>query len=151
MTLAANGTLRARPGFGTAGSYPITITATDANATATQAFTLTVRAAGPVFTSAASTSFSENAAGTFAVTATGDTPITFTESGSLPTGVTLAANGTLSGTPGPRHGRDLPDHHHGHRRQAATATQTFTLTVRVAPVFTSAASHLHRAQPGPSR
>ena len=58
VTLATDGTLSGTPAFGSAGSYPITITATDANnATATQAFTLTVSAAGPVFTSAASTVF----------------------------------------------------------------------------------------------
>ena len=101
VTLGADGTLSGTPGSGTAGSYPITITATDANsATTTQSFTLTVGASAPVFTSAASTTFSENNAGTFAVTATGDTPITFTESGALPSGVTLGTDGTLSGTPG---------------------------------------------------
>ena len=56
MTLGTDGTLAGTPAFGTAGSYPITITATDTNsATATQAFTLTVTAGGPVFTSAGST------------------------------------------------------------------------------------------------
>ena len=56
-------------------------------------------ATAPVFTSATSTSFAENTAGSFSVTANGDTPISFSESGPLPSGVTLAANGTLSGTP----------------------------------------------------
>ena len=56
-------------------------------------------ASGPVFTSAASTTFHGDDAGTFAVTANGDAPISFTETGTLPSGVTLATNGTLSGTP----------------------------------------------------
>ena len=56
-------------------------------------------ATGPSITSGASTTFAENTAGTFAVTANGDTPIGFTETGTLPSGVTLAANGTLAGTP----------------------------------------------------
>ncbi len=48
-----NGTLSGTPAFGTAGTYPITITATDANSNTTnQAFTLTVTATAPVFTSA---------------------------------------------------------------------------------------------------
>jgi hypothetical protein len=43
VTLGSDGTLSGTPGSGTAGSYPITITATDANNnTSTQAFTLTV-------------------------------------------------------------------------------------------------------------
>ena len=53
----------------------------------------------PVFTSAASTTFSETGAGTFSVTAQGAGTVTFSETGALPSGVTLASNGTLSGTP----------------------------------------------------
>ena len=118
VTLGTDGTLAGTPAFGTAGSYPITITATDTNsATATQAFTLTVTAGGPVFTSGTSTSFAENSAGTFAVTATGNTPITYSETGALPSGVTLGTDGTLAGTPAFGTGGELPDHHHRHRHQ----------------------------------
>ena len=100
VTLTSGGTLSGTPAFGTAGSDPITITATDANTnTSTQAFTLTVSASGPTITSSASTTFAENVPGTFSVTATGDTPITFSETGALPSGVTLTGGGTLSGTP----------------------------------------------------
>ncbi len=119
VTLAANGTLSGTPAFGTAGTYPITITATDANSNTTnQAFTLTVTASAPMFTSGTSTTFAENSAGHFhASPPTGIPPITFGESGPLPSGVTLAPNGTLLGHAGLRHGGDLPDHHHGDRRQ----------------------------------
>ncbi len=118
VTLGTDGTLSGTPDFGTAGTYPITITATDANNnTATQAFTLTVSASAPAFTSTASTSFAEGSAGTFSVTATGHTPISFTETGTLPTGVTLGTDGTLSGTPGSGTAGHLPDHHHRHRHQ----------------------------------
>ncbi len=142
VTLAANGTLSGTPAFGTAGSYPITITATDANSnTSTQAFTLTVTAGGPVFTSGASTSFAENSAGTFSVTATGDTPITFTESGALPSGVTLATNGTLSGTPAFGTAGSYPVTITATDANSNTSTQAFTLTVTAtAPTFTSGAS-----------
>ena len=142
VTLATNGTLSGTPAFGTAGSYPITITATDANAnTSTQAFTLTVAAAAPVFTSAASTTFTETSAGTFAVTATGHTPIGFTETGALPSGVTLATNGTLSGTPAFGTAGSYPITITATDANANTSTQAFTLTVAAsAPVFTSAAS-----------
>ena len=142
VTLGADGTLAGTPAFGTAGSYPITITATDANAnTSTQAFTLTVTATGPEFTSAASTSFAESTPGTFSVTATGDTPISFSETGALPTGVTLASNGSLAGTPAFGTAGTFPITITATDANAATATQSFTLTVTAtAPTFTSAAS-----------
>ena len=142
MTLASNGTLSGTPDFGTAGSYPITITATDANSnTTTQDFTLTVSAGAPVFTSGASTTFAETSAGTFAVTANGDTPIGFTESGALPSGVTLGPDGTLSGTPPSGTAGSYPITITATDANANTSTQDFTLTVTAtAPVFTSAAS-----------
>ena len=142
VSLASNGTLSGTPAFGTAGSYPVIITATDANSnTATQSFTLTVTATAPAFTSANSTSFAENAAGTFAVTANGDTPITFTESGKLPTGVTLLANGTLSGTPALATAGSYPVTITATDANANTSTQSFTLTVTATgPTITSAVS-----------
>ena len=142
VTLASNGTLAGTPAYGSAGSYPITITATDANAkTATQAFTLTVTATGPSITSAASTSFAETHAGTFSVTATGDGTITYAKTGALPTGVTLASNGTLAGTPAYGSAGSYPITITATDANAKTATQAFTLTVTAAgPVFTSAAS-----------
>ncbi len=142
VTLASNGTLSGTPAFGTAGSYPITITATDANSnTSTQSFTLTVTASAPVFTSGSSTTFAENHAGTFAVTASGDTPITYTESGPLPSGVTLASNGTLSGTPASGSAGSYPITITAKDTHSNTTTQSFTLTVTAsAPVFTSGSS-----------
>ncbi len=134
VTLGPDGSLSGTPAFGTAGSYPITITATDANsATVTQSFTLTVNAVGPAFTSATSTSFTENDPGTFPVTATGDTPITFTETGALPSGVTLGPDGTLSGTPVVGTAGSYPITITATDANSATATQSFTLTVIGAP------------------
>ncbi len=142
VSLANNGTLSGTPAFGTAGSYAITITATDANSsTANQSFTLTVTATAPVFTSGTSTSFAENTAGTFAVTANGDTPITFAETGALPSGVTLATNGTLSGTPSLAAAGSYPITITATDANTNKTTQSFTLTVSAtAPVFTSTAS-----------
>ena len=142
VTLASDGTLSGKPSSSTAGDYPITITATDSNNnTATQAFTLKVTASVPVFTSADSTSFSEGSAGTFSVTATGDTPITFTESGSLPSGVTLGTDGTLAGTPGFGTAGTYPITITATDANTNTSTQSFTLTVTASgPSFTSAAS-----------
>ena len=118
---------------GTAGSYPITITATDGphSNTSTQSFTLTVTGTGPTITSASSTTFTAGSPGTFSVTANGDTPITFTETGALPSGVTLATNGTLSGTPtatGSYPVTITAKDVHGN-----TSTQAFTLTVNAGP------------------
>ena len=142
VTLSASGTLSGTPALATGGSYPVTITATDANAnTSTQSFTLTVTATGPSITSAASTTFAENTAGTFPVTATGDTPITFTESGKLPTGVTLATSGTLSGTPSFGTAGSYPVTITATDANANKTTQAFTLTVTATgPSITSAAS-----------
>ncbi len=142
VTLADNGTLSGTPAFLAAGTYPITITATDGNhATTAQSFTLKVTTSPPVFTSATSTAFSENSAGSFPVTANGDAPIAYTETGALPAGATLAGNGTLSGTPDfgtagtYRITVTATDLHH------ATTTQVFTLTVVASPPeFISAAS-----------
>ena len=87
-------------GPGTGGTYPITITASNGILpNATQSFTLTVDQA-PAITSGNSTTFTVGTAGTFTVTATGFPAPTFTETGTLPTGVTLnATTGVLSGTP----------------------------------------------------
>ena len=132
-TASFSGTPRA--GFG--GSYTITITAKNAAGTATQTFVLIVNQA-PVFTSASSTTFTVATAGTFTVTGTGYPAPTFTESGTLPTGVTYSA-GKFSGTPAANTGGVY------HVTLTATnafgtATQNFTLTVNQAPSFTSAAS-----------
>ena len=142
VTLGSDGTLAGTPAFGTAGSYPITITATDGNAgTSSQAFTLTVGQTPPVFTSASSISFGENAAGTFSVTADGDAPITFSEAGSLPSGVSLGSDGTLSGTPADGTAGTYPITITATDANANTSTQSFTLTVSSSvPVFTSAAA-----------
>jgi hypothetical protein len=85
------------------GSYPITIDATNGtNPDAIQSFTLTVenQATAPTITSADSTTFTVGTAGSFTVTATGTPAPTFSETGNLPSGVTLnSTTGVLSGTP----------------------------------------------------
>ena len=100
LTLSTSGVLTGTPVFGTAGSYPITITVTDSNGnTGSQNTTVTVDPGTAVFTSNASATFTEGVPGSFTVTADGDSP-SFTESGTLPTGVTFSGSGLLSGTPG---------------------------------------------------
>ena len=100
VTLSPAGVLSGTPGAGTGGVYAIVITADNTvSPNATQDFTLTVDQA-PAITSAPATTFTNNVAGTFTVTATGYPAPTFSETGTLPAGVTLdPTTGVLSGTP----------------------------------------------------
>jgi hypothetical protein len=93
--------------------------------------------AAPVITSAASTTFKVLTAGTFTVTATGTPAPTFSETGALPSGVTLATNGTLSGTPASGTVGTYPIVITATNGVAPDATQSFTLTVGQAPAITS--------------
>jgi large repetitive protein len=137
----ATGVLSGTPAPGTAGSYPITFTASNGVGTAaTQNFTLTV-GQPPAITSANSTTFTVGTAGTFTVTATGFPAPTFSETGALPTGVTLnATTGVLSGTPGAGTGKTYPITITASNGVGSNATQSFTLTVDQAPLITSANS-----------
>jgi hypothetical protein len=85
-----------------AGTYPITVTGTGTGATHTTTVTLTVDTP-PAITSPATTTFTQGSAGTFTVTTTGSPAPALTETGALPTGVTLTDKGngtaTLAGTP----------------------------------------------------
>jgi hypothetical protein len=133
------GLLAGTPAFGTAGTYDISLTATDGNGhSTTQGFTLTVNLGNPAFTSAASTTFTENSAGSFPVTADGDGTLTFTTASTLPSGVTLQSNGTLSGTPAFQTAGTYPLSITVTDGNANTSTQSFTLTVDPGnPVITS--------------
>ena len=148
MTFTDNGdgtaTLAGTPAAGSAGTYALTITASNGiGSDAAQSFTLTVDAA-PAITSVASATFTEGSAGTFTVTSTGNPTAALTETGALPTGVTFTDNGdgtaTLAGTPaaGTRGTYSLAiDAGNG---VSPDATQSFTLTVDAAPSITSGAS-----------
>ena len=137
-------TLAGTPATGSNGVYVITITATNGvSPDASQSFTLTVD--GPaVITSAAGTTFTEGSVGSFTVTSTGTPTPALSETGTLPSGVTFTdygdGTGGLTGTPATgSHGA------YTLTIQAANgvgtnASQTFTLTVNAAPVFTSADS-----------
>ena len=104
--------------------------------------------AAPAITSANHTTFTEGSAGTFSVTATGWAPPTFTETGALPTGVTLETDavgatttGVLAGTP--TESGVFPITITASNGVGTDATQSFTLTVSgptSAPTITSAAS-----------
>jgi large repetitive protein len=113
ISLAANGTLAGTPTV--VGSFPITVTATDANGCTGTGTTYnltitcqTITVTAPVVnTGVAGSPFSQ----TFTQSGAIGTATFSLAAGSLPSGMSLAANGTLSGTP--------------------TQTGTFPITVKV--------------------
>ena len=144
LTLASNGLLSGTPAAGTGGVYNLVVTASNGIApAANQNFTLTVNEA-PVFTSANSTTFTTESAGTFTVT-TSSFPANATLShtgGSLPSGVTFTDNGdgtaTLAGTPAADAGGTYSLTFSATNGITPNGSQIFTLTVNQAPAITSA-------------
>jgi hypothetical protein len=119
------------------GTYPLVFTAANGIGTnATQNFTLTVGTV-PAITSANNATFTVGTLGTFTVTATGSPAPTFSETGALPTGVTLSPAGVLTGTPGAGTGGSYPITITAQNGTTPNATQSFTLTVDQAPAITS--------------
>jgi hypothetical protein len=139
---SGNGTISGTPGAGTAGSYPITVTATTGSGRYDYPVTLTVRDL-PRITSASSQTVREGSAFTFTVTSAGTPTASITSSGTLPAGVTFTplTNGTarLSGTPTAGTAGVYPLTFTATNTVGATS-QTFTLTIGRPPVFTSANS-----------
>jgi len=80
------------------------------------------------------------AAGSFQLAATGYPAPTFTDTGTLPTGMTLTAAGLLSGTPAAGKGGTYTITITASNDVTPNATQSFILTVDQAAVITSAAS-----------
>ncbi len=144
VTLSSAGVLSGTPIVGSDGSYPIAIEATNGTSPdATQSFTLTVQnlATAPTITSAPSTTFTAGTAGSFTVTATGSPAPTFTETGNLPSGVTLnPTTGALSGIPATGTGGSYPINIVASNGTDPDGTQSFTLTVDEAPAITSSDS-----------
>ena len=129
VTLSSAGVLSGTPAAETGGSYSITITAQNGvSPSATQGFTLTVDQA-PDITSAASSTFTVGTAGSFPVMATGYPAPTYSESGTLPAGVTFTSAGLLSGTPAGGAGGTYPITITAQNGVSPSAMQTFTLTV----------------------
>jgi hypothetical protein len=147
LTFTDNGngtaTLAGTPATGTGKAYAITFKAINSSGSTTQNFTLTVDEA-PKITSAASATFTENAFMSFSVTTSGFPAPAITEAGSLPSGVSLTDNGngtaTLSGTPASGTSGSYPITITANNGVSPNGTQSFTLTVNAAPVFTSSTS-----------
>lgn len=119
------------------GSNFTTVTSDDPEIAGVQA-TVTLLGIPPVITSGNATTFTVGTLGSFAVTATGQPAPTFTTASALPSGVTLAANGTLSGTPAAATGGTYSLSIVAANGISPNATQAFTLTVNQAPAITSA-------------
>nr|AUN36709.1 hypothetical protein [uncultured bacterium] len=133
--------LSGTPLAGSAGTYPLTITAQNGTApNAIQSFTLTVNQP-PAITSAASTIFHTKSAGSFTFVATGFPVPAITKSGTLPSGVTFTDNhngtATLAGTPSANVTSSLQIT--ANNGISPNATQAFTFTASPGPAITSAA------------
>ncbi len=127
VTFSSEGVLSGTPPVGSGGVYPLQITAANSLGSATQAFTLTVNDA-PAITSADQTTFHVGAAGSFTMAQTGYPPPTFSEAGTLPSGVSFSASGVLSGTPAAGTAGSYPLQITA-TSTSGTLTQAFTLTV----------------------
>jgi hypothetical protein len=127
-------TLSGTPDAASGGAYPLTITAANSAASATQHFVLTVtQSAG--FTSADTATFSTGVSSSFTVgTAAGYPTLTnLVFSGTLPAGINFTDNhdgtATLSGTPAAATGGDYPLTITASNGSLPNATQNVTITV----------------------
>ena len=152
LTFVDNGngtaTLAGTPAAGSGGSYPITITATNASGTTTQAFTLT-NSGAPTITSPNAVTFYSGTASTYTVTTTGYPVATITESGTLPTGLTWTVpspptgSATITSTTAAVATGTYPVSISATNSSGSTATLALTITVVSStgpPVFTSPAT-----------
>jgi hypothetical protein len=94
----------------------------------------------PSITSADTTTFSVGNAGTFQIVTNASSPTTFSETGTLPSGVSLSPAGLLSGTPGPGTGGSYPVTVTASDGPLTDTTQAFTLIVGGLPAITSSDS-----------
>ncbi|PYV20164.1 MAG: hypothetical protein DMG27_23710, partial [Acidobacteria bacterium] len=119
--------------------YTAKDTTDNPNVTLTQTAAVTFYVPTALITSGNSTTFGETKLGTFTVTANGFPAPTFTESGTLPNGVTFnTATGVLSGTPASGTAGAYNNISLGASNgYGASPTQNFTLTVQAPPAAPS--------------
>jgi hypothetical protein len=128
LTLAANGTLSGVPMQ--TGTFPITVTVTDSNGcTGTSAtYNLTINCQSITVTHPANMTGTVGVAFSEQYTQSGGIgTVTFTTSSTLPTGMSLAADGTLSGTP--TQSGSFPLTVTATDSNGCTGSDTFTLTI----------------------
>jgi hypothetical protein len=137
-------TLSGDPQAGTAGVYTFTVSASNGvQPDATQSFTLTVDPPPPAITSSDSTIFVVGQSGSFVVTTTGfPSAPALSETGKLPSGVTITDNGngtaTLGGTAAADSSGTYPITITATSSQSPGAVQDFTLTVVPLKIVASA-------------
>ena len=136
--------LSGTPAPGTAGTYPISVTASNGfSQPPAQNLVLTVDGP-PSITSAAASAFREGTADSFTVTASGLPAPALSETGALPSGVTFTDNGNgtaaLAGTPAAGTDGTYPFTITAGNGVGVDAAQSFVLTVGQAPAFTNATS-----------
>jgi large repetitive protein len=135
-------TIGGTPAASTGGTYALTLTASNGIGTAaTQNFVLTVGEALSI-TSAATATFTAGTAGSFKISTVGFPKPSITETGALPSGVTLTDNhdgtATLAGTPAAGTGGVYNLNIIASNNTGAPVTQSLVLTVDQAPAITSA-------------
>jgi DNA-binding beta-propeller fold protein YncE len=127
LTISPSGLVSGTPLPGAGGDDPVMVTATNGVAPPfTETLYIPVYQAC-VITSADQVTFNQGVAGTFTFTATGYPAPTFSETGALPSGVSLTASGVLSGTPAAGTAGVYPIQVTA--TNGVAATQAFTLTV----------------------
>jgi len=147
LTFTDNGngtaTLAGTPAAGTANDYTLTIGAVNGlSPDARQLFTLVVDQA-PAITSPNLGTLTAGLSGSVAITTTGFPTSVITETGTLPTGVTLTDNGngtaTIAGKPADGTGGSYPITIQAANGTTPNADQSFTLTVVTPPPVVVAA------------
>lgn len=138
------GTLSGAAVAGTAGDYSFTIKAVNTGGSILQSFVLHV-VEQPAITSASTAAFATQTASSFTVTTTGTpTPLTLSEVGALPTGLSFINNGngtaSISGTPTAHSGGQYSIEIGVTNGVGTDASQTLVLTVAQPAAFSSAAS-----------
>ncbi len=130
LTLAPTGKISGNPAATAAGKHSFKIEATNGvTPAATQTFTLTVDQAPAITTPTATTTFIVGTVGSFTFAAAGYPAPTFSESGTLPAGVTFTAAGKLSGVPAAGTVGDYPINVKAANGIGADSTKAFTLVV----------------------
>jgi hypothetical protein len=136
LTLDNSGLLSGTP-TGSGGAFDVVLRAQNSAGATDQNFRINV-AAPPVFTSPPSAAFTPGSPGLFQFTASGYPAPSFSTTSALPGGVTLAPDGTLSGTASGGGSYPLVV---SSSNSGGTVTQNFTLSLgSQAPAITSAAS-----------
>jgi putative Ig domain-containing protein len=131
-------TIAGTPATGSGGTYPVTITATNAAGSTSQSFVLTNDEA-PSITSADTATFTTTLATTFDVTTTGYPAAALSETGAMPSGITFTDNGNgtgaLSGTPAVGSQGSYPvTITAANASDSSSVTQSVTITVNPATV-----------------